>query len=103
MQVANWRENIGSIMVEHDERPEFDIQKTGRSILSHAHALASSPSAELPFSQVLHCAEKFEVARGFSAFLQLVNNRNVDVRRGANPASPFFVSILNPLAAVTAA
>jgi len=96
--VSSWRSSISCIMVEQDSRPPFDIQETGGRILSHVTdltaALAVSAPRALPFRAVVCCDAKYEVARSFSAFLQLVNNEKVDVLRGCGPAEPFEVTLL---------
>jgi hypothetical protein len=82
-------------MLEQDSRPAFDIQTTGEGLVRYAGTLVEGPSAEVPFSDIVCCQHKYEVARCFSAFLQQVNNEAIELVRGKDPSDPFFVRMLN--------
>ena len=77
-------------MLEHDHRPEFDITTTGAKLLERANALTQgSQNVELGFKDIVQCEHKYEVARCFSAFLQQINNGEVQMLKGETVAEGF--------------
>lgn len=81
------------MMNEQDRRPAFDIHQTGEQLVARAGMLYKEKAAALLFSEIIDCEHPYEVARSFSAFLQQVNEGNVLLERGANPAEPFHISV----------
>jgi condensin-2 complex subunit H2 len=92
-QVSSWRENIAAVMKEQDSRPAFDIRKTGKEIVARAGSLYKTKSKALDFGEIIDCEHRYQVARHFSAFLQQVNEGNVELVRGEVPSDPFYVKV----------
>lgn len=93
VQVSTWKQNISFVMNEQDARPAFDIQKTGKELVTRAGLLYKEKASALPFSEVIHCQYPYQVARSFSAFLQQVNDGKVLLQREEQPDQPFYVSV----------
>ncbi|KZV29363.1 hypothetical protein F511_15895 [Dorcoceras hygrometricum] len=77
-RVSTWKQRIEKNLEEQDARPPFDIHKYGERILDKLSVEKDHTSA-LSFKDVVRGQEKHDVARTFSALLQLVNNGNVDL------------------------
>ncbi|KAL5537813.1 hypothetical protein UlMin_044807 [Ulmus minor] len=94
-RVSTWKQKIEHNLEEQDSHPEFDIQKYGDRILDKLSLDADNRSV-LSFADVVEGQEKYDVARSFSALLQLVNNGNVELdRNGAKGKSVCYTSV-NP-------
>ena len=95
LQVSSWRESIGEIMLQQDNRPAFNIQTTGAQLITAARGAKKRADGTLTFGQMVQCEHRYEVARCFSAFLQQVNNEAVELIKGGDDAEPFFVRVLS--------
>ncbi|KAF7824485.1 Condensin-2 complex subunit H2 [Senna tora] len=101
-RVSSWKQRIEHNLEEQELHPPFDIHDYGERILDKLSYEASNSSV-LSFSNVVQGQEKYDVARSFSALLQLVNNGDVHLERsGDDDASvcytgvnPFHVRLLN--------
>ncbi|KAK9076088.1 hypothetical protein SSX86_004421 [Deinandra increscens subsp. villosa] len=101
-RVSTWKQRIEQNMDEQDARPPFDIHEYGQRTLDK---LSHNPNAgdSLTFTDVVRGQEKHDVARTFSALLQLVNNGNVELLKGGSPGelvcytseNPFHVRLLS--------
>ncbi|CAK9145601.1 unnamed protein product [Ilex paraguariensis] len=99
-RVSTWKQRIEQSLEEQDSRPPFDIHEYGGRVLDRLSLGADSGNA-MSFADV--CGqEKHDIARTFSALLQLVNNGNVDLERAGSDseskcytaANPFYVRLL---------
>ncbi|KAG9459460.1 hypothetical protein H6P81_003968 [Aristolochia fimbriata] len=102
-RVLTWKQGIEQAMEEQDSHPPFDIHEYGERVLEKL-SLDSDSSAVMSFTDVVLGQADYDVARTFSAVLQLVNNRKVDVKRGDSDGAcvcytaehPFSVQLLGP-------
>lgn len=98
-RVSTWKQKIEHNLEEQESHPPFDIQDYGERILDRL-SLEPEDRNVLSFSDVVKGQEKYDVARSFSALLQLVNNGNVELdRNGGQPvcftaSNPFHVRLL---------
>eukprot|EP00798_Chlamydomonas_sp_ICE-L_P022300 gene22300-29377_t len=119
VRVSGWRSRIDPVLKYEESRSGFDIhvyadkilgRLTGGQILDKLTggqdkdvdaANNTSPEAEdapavpTDFSSITSRLHKYEVSRLFSAMLQLINNRNVDIHKGDTPDAPFQLQLLN--------
>ncbi|GAV64158.1 DUF1032 domain-containing protein [Cephalotus follicularis] len=79
-RVSSWKQKIEQNLEEQDSRPQFDIRDYGERILGKLSVEADNGTA-MSFAEVVKGQEKHEVARTFSALLQLVNNGDVDLEK----------------------
>ncbi|GFQ07324.1 condensin-2 complex subunit h2 [Phtheirospermum japonicum] len=101
-RVSTWKQRIEQNLDEQDARPPFDIHKYGERVLNKLSTGGDSENNALSFGDVVKGQEKHDVARTFSALLQLVNNGDVDLVRDSHNvtptchsnANPFFVKLL---------
>ncbi|KAK1408630.1 hypothetical protein QVD17_40565 [Tagetes erecta] len=101
-RVSTWKQRIEQNMEEQDARPPFDIHEYGQRTLDKL-SLDSDVSNSLSFTDVVRGQEKHDVARTFSALLQLVNNGNVELLKGGargelvcyTSENPFHVRLLS--------
>ncbi|KAL7123814.1 hypothetical protein ABFS83_14G007500 [Erythranthe nasuta] len=101
-RVSTWKQRIERSLDEQDARPPFDIHKYGENVLSKLTVERDGEKGSLSFGDVVKGQEKHDVARTFSALLQLVNDGDIDlVKSGTNvtstchsDANPFFVRLL---------
>ncbi|KAK4433906.1 Condensin-2 complex subunit H2 [Sesamum alatum] len=102
-RVSTWKQRIEQNLEEQDARPPFDIHKYGERVLDKLSVDGDGGNVALSFGDVVDGQEKHDVARTFSALLQLVNNGDVDlVRNSQNNTStchsdtnPFYVRLLS--------
>ncbi|KAL8208324.1 hypothetical protein R6Q57_007736 [Mikania cordata] len=100
-RVSTWKQRIEQNMHEQDARPPFDIHEYGQRTLNKL-SLDADAGNSLSFTDVVRGQEKHDVARTFSALLQLVNNGNVELLKGGSPGelvcytaeNPFLVRLL---------
>ncbi|KAF6173816.1 hypothetical protein GIB67_003817 [Kingdonia uniflora] len=92
-RVSTWKQRIESTLDEQDSRPPFDIHKYGERVLDKL-SIEDSRS-EMSFTDVVSGQEKHDVARIFSALLQLVNNGNVSLDRGESGSNSLCYSAAN--------
>lgn len=101
-RVSTWKQKIEHDLEEQDLRPPFDIHDYGDRILEKLSHKAENGNV-MSFSEVVSGQEKHDVARSFSALLQLVNNEDVNLDRGGTDgesvcytdANPFYIKLLN--------
>ncbi|XP_057957889.1 condensin-2 complex subunit H2 [Malania oleifera] len=101
-RVSTWKHKIEHNLEEQDSHPPFDIHEYGEKILDKL-ALEVDNRNAVSFSDIVSGREKHDVARTFSALLQLVNNGSVALdKSGANGESicftavnPFYVQLLS--------
>ncbi|KAE8730933.1 putative Plant invertase/pectin methylesterase inhibitor superfamily [Hibiscus syriacus] len=99
-RVSLWKQNIEHNLEEQDSHPPFDIHEYGERILDNLSLKAEK--YVVPFGDLVKGQEKHDIARSFSALLQLVNNRDVGLDRSGLPgksvcytdANPFHVRLL---------
>ncbi|KAL3634626.1 Condensin-2 complex subunit H2 [Castilleja foliolosa] len=102
VRVSTWKQRIEQNLDEQDARPPFDIHKYGERVLNKLSTNEDSENNALSFGDVVKGQEKHDVARTFSALLQLVNNGDVHLVRDSqnvtptchSNANPFFVKLL---------
>ncbi|XP_037438080.1 condensin-2 complex subunit H2-like [Triticum dicoccoides] len=101
-RVSIWRQRIEHALEEQDRSPPFDVGLYGEQILDTLSSRTDTGTAS--FSQIVSGKPKYEVARTFSALLQLVNGRCVDLDKGQvmnelvcyTAANPFHVKLIDP-------
>ncbi|KAJ0966913.1 hypothetical protein J5N97_023830 [Dioscorea zingiberensis] len=98
-RVSSWNHRIESMLEEQDRRPAFDIHYYGERILDKL-SLEVDSGGSTSFANVVMGQPKHEVARAFSALLQLVNNGDVELQRSQSSekvfcyTTPFHVKLL---------
>ncbi|CAI9765850.1 unnamed protein product [Fraxinus pennsylvanica] len=100
-RVSTWKQRIEQNLEEQDARPPFDIHEYGDRVLDKL-SMEGDEGKAMSFGGVVRGQEKHDVARTFSALLQLVNNGDVDLQRGDKndnftchtAAKPFYVRLL---------
>ncbi|KAI3961156.1 hypothetical protein MKX01_035742 [Papaver californicum] len=96
-RVSTWKQRIEQTLEDQDLRPPFDIYEYGERVLNKLSLEADSASGSIPFTDVVKGNEKHDVARTFSALLQLVNNGNVDlVKSESSGGQSFCYTATNP-------
>nr|CAD1819240.1 unnamed protein product [Ananas comosus var. bracteatus] len=101
-RVSTWRQRIEHTLEEQESHPAFDIHLYGERILDKLSSEADDAGA-MPFTNIVLGQSKYEVARTFSALLQLVNDGNVDLQRDSSSnelvchtsTNPFSVTLIN--------
>ncbi|KAI9123306.1 hypothetical protein K1719_006195 [Acacia pycnantha] len=101
-RVSTWKQRIEQNLEEQESHLPFDIHDYGERILDKL-SFEGQENSVLPFSDVVKGQEKYDVARSFSALLQLVNNGDVHVERSEDDGrsvcytgvNPFHVRLLN--------
>lgn len=99
-RVSTWKQRIENNLEEQDSRPPFDIHEYGERVMAKLPLEADNA---MSFTDIVSGQEKHDVARTFSALLQLVNNGNVDLVKNSNRneltcytgEDPFHVRLLN--------
>jgi len=71
-RVSTWKERIEDALEEQDKNPPFDIGSYGEQILDTLSSRTDN-TGTASFSEIVSGRPKYEVARTFSALLQLVN------------------------------
>ncbi|KAA8548961.1 hypothetical protein F0562_000645 [Nyssa sinensis] len=94
-RVSTWKQRIEQNLEEQDSRPPFDIHEYSDRIMDKLSLEADSGNA-MSFADVVRGQEKHDVARTFSALLQLVNNGSVDLERGATAGESTCYTAVNP-------
>ncbi|CAD6338551.1 unnamed protein product [Miscanthus lutarioriparius] len=80
-RVSTWKERIENALEEQDKNPPFDMGSYGEQILDTISSRTDSTGIA-SFSEIVCGRPKYEVARTFSALLQPVNGRSVDLDKG---------------------
>ncbi|KAJ1291120.1 hypothetical protein BS78_02G294200 [Paspalum vaginatum] len=102
-RVSTWKERIEYALEEQDKNPPFDIGSYGDQILDTLSSRTDNTGIA-SFSEIVSGRPKYEVARTFSALLQLVNGRSVDLDKGQatnelvcyTAENPFHVRLIGP-------
>ncbi|KAF8017480.1 hypothetical protein BT93_H2605 [Corymbia citriodora subsp. variegata] len=93
-RVSMWKQKIEHNLEEQDSRPPFDIHGYSEKILEKLSVEADQRNA-VSFADIVQGQEKHDVARTFSALLQLVNNGDVDLERSDVSESVCYTAV-NP-------
>ncbi|KAK9671720.1 hypothetical protein RND81_12G050000 [Saponaria officinalis] len=93
-RVSTWKQRIENDLEEEDSRPPFDIHEYGEMVLDKL--LSDDAGTAISFTDVVKGQEKHDIARTFSALLQLVNDRKVDLDRGTSVDDSFCYTDVNP-------
>ncbi|KAF8394599.1 hypothetical protein HHK36_020813 [Tetracentron sinense] len=94
-RVSTWKQRIEHNLEEQDLRTPFDIHEYSGRVLDKLSLQADCEGA-MSFADVVRGQEKHDVARTFSALLQLVNNGNVDLDRGELGGESVCYTAVNP-------
>lgn len=94
-RVSSWKQKIEQNLEEQDSHPPFDIHAYGERIVDKLSLEVDSKNV-MAFTDVVKGQEKHDVARTFSALLQLVNNGEVDLERSQANGESFCYSAVNP-------
>ncbi|CAK9312377.1 unnamed protein product [Citrullus colocynthis] len=94
-RVCTWKQNIEHNLEEQDKHPPFDIHEYGKAILEELSSEADRGGL-IPFSDVVEGQEKYNVARSFSALLQLVNNGDVELEKNGVDGESICYTSVNP-------
>ncbi|KAG8080352.1 hypothetical protein GUJ93_ZPchr0007g3101 [Zizania palustris] len=102
-RVSTWKERIEHALEEQDNNPPFDIGSYGEQIIETLSSRTDSTHS-VSFGEIVSGKPKYEVARTFSALLQLVNDRSVDLDKGHatnelvcyTDSNPFHVKLIGP-------
>ncbi|KAL1807382.1 hypothetical protein ACET3Z_024372 [Daucus carota] len=103
-RISAWKQSIEQDLEEHDARPAFDVHDYSERVLDTLSRSFDNESA-MSFADVVRGQEKHDVARSFSAILQLMNNGNVDLQTSVTTEKeatcytaekPFSVKLLRP-------
>ncbi|XP_021898413.1 condensin-2 complex subunit H2 isoform X1 [Carica papaya] len=100
--VSSWKQKIEQDLKEQDSRSPFDIHEYCTRILDKL-SLEGDSGNITSFADVVKGQQKHDVARSFSALLQLVNNGDVDLDKGGAvngsvcyaATNPFHIRLLN--------
>ncbi|KAJ6797588.1 condensin-2 complex subunit H2 [Iris pallida] len=101
-RVSTWKQRIEQTLEDEDSQPPFDIHQYGERILDRL-SMDVDIGGSMSFTNVVMGQPKHDVARTFSALLQLVNNGTVDLQRADSgselvcysAANPFYVKLLH--------
>ncbi|VVA37149.1 PREDICTED: condensin-2 complex subunit H2 [Prunus dulcis] len=94
-RVSTWKQKIEHNLEEQELHPAFDIHDYGKRILDRLSFEPDSVDV-LSFADVVKGQEKYDVARSFSALLQLVNNGNVELDRSGVDGESVCYTAVNP-------
>ncbi|XP_010548979.1 PREDICTED: condensin-2 complex subunit H2 [Tarenaya hassleriana] len=99
-RVSSWKQKIEQNLEEQDSRPPFDIHEYGERIITNLSVEEECGNSK-SFADIVKGLEKPDIARSFSALLQLVNNGDVDLEKPGNgepicytAANPFHIRLL---------
>ncbi|KAF9673268.1 hypothetical protein SADUNF_Sadunf10G0006600 [Salix dunnii] len=95
-RVSSWKQKIEQTLEEQDSHPPFDIHAYGGRIVDKLSLETDSEKHVMAFTDVVKGQEKHDVARTFSALLQLVNNGEVDLDRIQANTESFCYTAVNP-------
>ncbi|XP_062150325.1 condensin-2 complex subunit H2 isoform X3 [Alnus glutinosa] len=94
-RVLTWKQKIEHNLEEQESHPPFDIHVYGERILDKL-SLEAHNGNNVSFADVVKGQEKYDVARSFSALLQLVNNGDVDLDRSGLDGKSICYTAVNP-------
>ncbi|XP_078433553.1 condensin-2 complex subunit H2-like protein [Wolffia australiana] len=100
-RVSTWKQKIEHTLIAEDSHTPFDIHLYGEKILNKLSEEADD-NMVMGFADIVAAQPKNDIARTFSALLQLVNDGAVDLERGSSveltcftSANTFRVRLLN--------
>ncbi|CAA6668713.1 unnamed protein product [Spirodela intermedia] len=102
-RVSTWKQKIEHTLNEQDSHCPFDIHLYGEKILSKL-SVEADDEMSMCFTSIVTGQAKHDIARTFSALLQLVNDGTLDLDRGDSStqstcftsANAFQVRLVNP-------
>ncbi|GLT32523.1 hypothetical protein SLA2020_071860 [Shorea laevis] len=94
-RVSSWKQKIEQNLEEQESHPPFDIHEYGERIIDKLLLDPNNGNA-MSFTAIVRNQEKHDIARTFSALLQLVNNGDVDLDRSGAQNKPVCYSSMNP-------
>ncbi|PKA46722.1 Condensin-2 complex subunit H2 [Apostasia shenzhenica] len=100
-RVSTWKQRIEQTLEEKDKHPAFDIHRSGERIMEKI-SLEADDNGVVSFTDLVAGQPMHEIARSFSALLQLVNNGDVDLQRAPSAGgiichtaeNPFHIKLL---------
>ncbi|KAJ6430877.1 hypothetical protein OIU84_018392 [Salix udensis] len=95
-RISSWKQKIEQNLEEQDSHPPFDIHAYGGRIVGKLSLETDSKKHVMAFTDVVKGQEKHDVARTFSALLQLVNNGEVDLDGIQANTESFCYTAVNP-------
>ncbi|XP_021770813.1 condensin-2 complex subunit H2-like [Chenopodium quinoa] len=93
-RVSSWKQRTEHDLEEEDSRQPFDIHEYGEAVLDRISQ--SEDESVVSFTDVVKGQKKHDIARTFSALLQLVNDRKVDLDRSTSTNDSFCYTAVNP-------
>lgn len=94
-RVSIWKQRIEQNLEEQESHPPFDIHEHGERVLGKLIKEGDYRNS-MSFASVVEGQEKHDIARTFSALLQLVNNGDVGLDSNISIAEAFCYSAENP-------
>lgn len=94
-RVSTWKQRIEQHLEEQDSRPPFDIHEYGERVLDKL-SLEQGSAEAMSFADIVRGQKKHDVARTFSALLQMVNNGDVDLEKGGSCPELICFTAKNP-------
>lgn len=94
-RVSTWKQRIEQTLEEQDSHPPFDIHRYGDVVLDRL-SLEADTGANMTFTDVVKGQPKHDVARTFSALLQLVNNGDVELQKAPSSSGLICYTSKNP-------
>jgi condensin-2 complex subunit H2 len=95
LRVGHWQERLNPLLLEEEQRPEFDIHAYGRTVItsmeleisrrslkSKSKSIDDTPDVsenKVDFHKVTRNCQQYEVCRMFLASLSLSNSGNVEL------------------------
>ncbi|KAL3505699.1 hypothetical protein ACH5RR_031081 [Cinchona calisaya] len=93
-RVSTWKQRIEQNLEEQDSRPSFDIHEYGERVMSKL-CMEGDAGNSMSFADVVKGQMKHDVARTFSALLQLVNNGDVELEKSGLDGQSICYSVEN--------
>ncbi|XP_042517785.1 condensin-2 complex subunit H2 isoform X2 [Macadamia integrifolia] len=94
-RVSSWKQRIEQNLEEQNSHAPFDIHEYGGRVMEKLSLEANGVDG-MSFTDIVRGQEKHDVARTFSALLQLVNNGDVDLDRSDYVGEPVCYTAKNP-------
>ncbi|CAN6468653.1 unnamed protein product [Victoria cruziana] len=95
VHVSTWKQRIEHSLEEQELHPPFDIHEYGEKFVAKLSS-ETEFGGNRSFTEVIGGLPKYEIARTFSALLQLVNNGNVALDKGKSNNAPVCFTAVNP-------
>ncbi|KAF3780445.1 Condensin-2 complex subunit H2 [Nymphaea thermarum] len=93
--VSTWKQRIEHSLEEQELHPPFDIHEYGEKFMAKLSSETDFGGSR-SFAELVGGQPKYEIARTFSALLQLVNNGNVALDKGKSSNGPLCFTAENP-------